>query len=124
MTKTENIIWRRIQEKAERMAYQERPEPLNERIMMCWDAHCYKYIDTAGKINFILSQEEFYKLSWFMGLHQTAHEALNNNYASLSPKAKAIINAIFDNKMPDYKILEALLTVPPFWDDREKKIRE
>ena len=120
MTKTEAIIWKRIEEKARRMAVQYNEEPA-EREMACWDAHCYKYIDTSGRVNYILSQEEFDKIKFAASLKEIAFELLYCSNSELDPKTKSILNYILNPDFPSFKILKYLEIIQPMWDDREKK---
>ena len=120
MTKTEAIIWKRIEEKAHRMATQYNETPI-ERETACWDAHCYKYIDSYGKVRYILTQTEFDKLKWAAALKDTASEALYCCSHKLDAKSKAILEYALTPNFPSFEILHNLSVISPMWDDRNKK---
>ena len=124
MKNTEMIIFRRIQEKAERMAMANLPKAPIERETACWDAHCYKYIDTSGKVNYIIPQEEFKKIEWAFHFHQTAYEILYTSNNKLDSKTKSIFEYAFNSSFPKYDILKYLSVISPMWDDRERKKRD
>lgn len=121
MTKTDAIIWKRIEEKAYRMAQNETFAHSSERQMQCWDAHCYKYIDTSGKINYILSQEEFDKIKFVSTLRKYVYEIMIYREKELPQDIKAMLNFVFTPNCPDFQVLESLCVIQPMWDDREKK---
>ncbi len=120
MTKTEAIIWKRIQEKAERMASQETLHSFTEREAKCWDAHCYKYINAYGKVNYLLSQEEFEKFKFVVGLKRTAYEILYRNNRKLPADLEALLSLLFSLHTMNFEIIENMYIIPPMWDDREK----
>ena len=120
MTKTEAVIRRKIEERANSIATQCNKTPI-ERSASCWDAHCYKYVDSYGEIKYILTQDEFNKLKWAAALKDTAYQILYCSNHKIDAKIKAILEYALTPDFPNFEILHNLSVISPMWDDRKKE---